>query len=425
MDADHRYRGVDHAIHVAEGFTSYHVFSLWDTFRAEHPLLSILEPARDGDMIRSMLAHRAQSVHGVMPVWSFGSAETWCMIGYHSVSVIADAYLKGIGGFDGREAFEAMKASATYATYGDLGDYMKLGYVPLDREEEAASKTLEYAYDDWAIARMAGAQGRTADRDAFDKRAASFANVFDPATGFMRAKKSDGRFREPFDPLFAQYGSDYTEGNAWQYTWFVPHDVEKLIALMGGRAAFVERLDRLFSLRAGADQFKQVEDISGLIGQYAHGNEPSQHIAYLYSYAGQPWRTQERIHQILSTLYDASPAGIPGNEDCGQMSAWYVFSALGFYPVCPGSMQYVIGRPSLPEAVLSVGAGRTFTVRADNLSGSNLYIQSATLNGAPYDKAYIRHEDIVRGGTLTFVMGPRPNPAWATAAQSVPYSMTR
>ena len=424
MDVDGRYRGLDEAIHVADGFTNYHVFSLWDTFRAEHPLLTIIQPKRDGDMIRSMLAHREQSVHHILPVWSFGSSETWCMIGYHAVSVIADACLKGIEGFDRQEAFEAMKASATYAPYGDLGDYMKLGYVPVDREQEAASKTLEYAYDDWTIAQTAKSLGRTEDAEVFRKRAASFVNVFDPATGFMRAKKLDGQFREPFDPLYAQYGSDYTEGNAWQYTWFVPHDVRKLIALMGGPARFVERLDQLFSLQANEEKYKQVEDISGLIGQYAHGNEPSQHIAYLYSYAGQPWRTQERIHQILSTLYDDTPAGIPGNEDCGQMSAWYVFSALGFYPVAPGSLEYVIGRPSLPRAVLHLPSGKTFTVSAENLSEANLYIQSATLRGEPYDKSYIRHEDILRGGTLAFVMGPRPNPAWGSAPASAPYSMT-
>jgi predicted alpha-1,2-mannosidase len=347
------------------------------------------------------------------------------MIGYHAVPVIADAYLKGIRGFDAGEAFEAMKASATYAPYGDLGDYMKLGYVPVDREPEAASKTLEYAYDDWTIARMAAALNRPDDGAAFAKRAESFERIFDPKTGFMRAKKSDGGFREPFDPLYAQYGSDYTEGNAWQYTWFVPHDVKKLIALMGGPSRFVERLDQLFSLQASEDKYKQVEDISGLIGQYAHGNEPSQHIAYLYSYAGQPWRTAERVHQILTTLYGDTPAGIPGNDDCGQMSAWYVFSALGFYPVCPGSLEYVFGRPSLREAVLHLPSDNTFTVRAENLSDANLYIQSAQLRGEPYDKAYLRHEDILRGGTLTFVMGPRPNPAWASSPASAPYSMTR
>jgi predicted alpha-1,2-mannosidase len=425
MDVDGRYRGPDQAIHVAEGWTNYHIFSLWDTFRAQHPLLTILEPQRDGEMIRSMLAHRAQSVHHLLPVWSFGGQETWCMIGYHAVSVIADAYLKGIRNFDAAAAFEAMRASATRASYGGLGDYMKLGFVPIDREKEGASKTLEYAYDDWTIAKMARALGRGADEELFARRAASFRKVFDPASGFMRARRADGRFREPFDPLHAQYGGDYTEGNAWQYTWFVPHDVAALIDLMGGKERFVQRLDQLFSLEVSKDRFKHVEDIAGLIGQYAHGNEPSQHIAYLYSYAGQPWRTQERIQQITSTLFDDTPEGISGNEDCGQMSAWYIFSALGFYPVAPGSLEYVIGRPGLRQARIDVGGGKTFTVRAENLSAENFYIQSVTLDGAPHDKAFIRHEDIVKGGTLTFVMGPKPNRRWATAPASAPYSMSR
>jgi predicted alpha-1,2-mannosidase len=424
MDVDGRYRGVDQSIHVAKGFTNHHIFSLWDTFRAQHPLLTLLEPARDADMIRSMLEHRAQSVHHILPIWSFGSAETWCMIGYHAVPVIADAYLKGIRGFDAGAAFEAMKASASYAPYDGLADYMKLGYVPVDREKEAASKTLEYAYDDWTIARMAAALGRTDDQKAFEKRAASFRAVFDEKSGFMRARKSDGAFREPFDPLYAQYGSDYTEGNAWQYSWFVPHDVEGLIGLMGGPARFVARLDQLFALEAKPGAFAHVEDIAGLIGQYAHGNEPSHHIAYLYSYAGQPWRTQERVHQITRTLYDDTPKGLSGNEDCGQMSAWYVFTALGFYPVTPGSLQYVIGSPHLPRAALHLG-GKTFTVIAEGLSAQNIYIQSARLDGKAYDKAYVRHQDLVRGGTLVFRMGPTPNKTWATAPASAPYSMSR
>jgi predicted alpha-1,2-mannosidase len=423
MDVDGRYRGADQSIHVARGFTNHHVFSLWDTFRAEHPLLTLLEPARDADMIRSMLAHQRESVPHVLPVWSFGSSETWCMIGYHAVPVIADAWLKGIRGFDGKAAFDAMKASATYGPYDGLAAYMKYGYVPADLEKESASKTLEYAYDDWTIARMAAALGRADDQRLFEKRAASFRAIYDPGRGFMRAKKSDGQFREPFDPLHAQYGSDYTEGNAWQYSWFVPHDVEGLIQLMGGRERFVSRLDELFALKTAPGAFAQVEDIAGLIGQYAHGNEPSHHIAYLYSYAGQPWRTQERVHQITRTLYDDTPAGLAGNEDCGQMSAWYIFTALGFYPVAPGSLEYVFGSPHLPKAVLRL-SGKTFTVIAEGLSEANIYIQSARLNGKPYDKAYLRHQDLVRGGTLVFTMGPRPNKEWAVAPGSAPYSMS-
>jgi predicted alpha-1,2-mannosidase len=424
MDVDHRYRGLDQANHVARGFTNYHVFSLWDTFRAAHPLFTILQPARDGEMIRSMLAHRAQSVHHILPIWSFGSTETWCMIGYHAVPVIADALLKGVRGFDPAEAFAAMKASATYAPYGGLGAYMKYGYVPVDLEKEAASKTLEYAYDDWAIARVARALGKPEVERLFDRRAASFRAIFDPATGFMRARKSDGKFREPFDPLYAQYGSDYTEGNAWQYSWYVPHDVRALIELLGGPTRFVERLDQLFALKASDEKYKQVEDIAGLIGQYAHGNEPSQHIAYLYSYAGQPWRTQERIRQIMDTLFDDTPEGLSGNEDCGQMSAWYIFSALGFYPVAPGSLEYVIGVPRFRRAEVKLPNGKTFTVRADNLSRSNGYIQAATVDGRPWDKAYLRHQDLMRGATVDFSMGPQPNKSWASKPASAPYSMT-
>jgi len=347
------------------------------------------------------------------------------MIGYHAVPVIADAYLKGIRNFDPQAAFDAMKASATYAPYGGLGDYMKYGYVPIDLEKEGASKTLEYAYDDWSIAAMAKGLGRTEDNQEFSKRAAYFRHIYDPTTGYMRAKKSDGRFREPFDPIYAQYGSDYTEGNALQYSFFVPQDVQGLIELMGGRERFVERIDQLFTMKTDDSKYKQVEDIAGLIGQYAHGNEPSQHIAYLYSYAGQPWRTQERIHQIMNTLFDDTPEGISGNEDCGQMSAWYIFSALGFYPVCPGTLEYVIGTPTFPRAALNVGAGKTFTVLADNLSDTNLYVQSVTLNDQKYDKAYLRHEDIMKGGVLHFEMGPHPNREWATAPTSTPYSMSR
>ena len=401
------------------------MFSLWDTFRAAHPLLTILNPERDADMIRSLLAHRRQSVHGILPVWSFGGAETWCMIGYHAVPVIADAYLKGIRGFDAGEALAAMTASASYGAYGGLAAYMKHGYVPIDLEKEGASKTLEYAYDDWTIAEMARAMGRTDVEREFRRRAASFRAIFDPATGFMRARNADGTFREPFDPLWAQYGGDYTEGNAWQYTWFVPHDVAGLIDLMGGADRFVARLDELFVLAAGKEKYGHVEDIAGLIGQYAHGNEPSQHIAYLYAYAGKPWRTQERIRQIVTAMFDDTPAGIAGNEDCGQMSAWYVFSALGFYPVAPGSNEYVIGAPQLPRAAIHLPSGRTFTVVAEGLSERNLYVQSARLDGRPYDRAFLRHEDLVAGGTLTFVMGPAPNPAWASSPGAAPYSMSR
>ena len=290
---------------------------------------------------------------------------------------------------------------------------------------EAASKTLEYAYDDWTIAQMARSLGKKEDSAEFYKRAGSFRNIYDPATGFMRAKRSDGAFREPFDAIYAQYGSDYTEGNAWQYTWYVPQDVAGLINLMGGREKFIEKLDTLFTLKGDEAKYKQVEDIAGLIGQYAHGNEPSQHIAYLYAYAGAPWKTQERIHQIMTGLFNNTPDGISGNEDCGQMSAWYIFSSMGFYPVCPGSLEYVIGTPGLKRAVINLGGGKTFTIIANHLSDANIYIQSATLNGSNYEKSYLRHEDVMRGGTLRFEMGPQPNKGWASAREDAPYSMSK
>jgi predicted alpha-1,2-mannosidase len=297
--------------------------------------------------------------------------------------------------------------------------------VPIDLETEAASKTLEYAYDDWTIAQMARGLGKKDDYAEFYKRAGSFRNIYDPNTGFMRAKKSDGAFREPFDAIYAQYGSDYTEGNAWQYSWYVPQDVAGLIRLTGGREKFIEKLDTLFTLRGDEAKYKQVEDIAGLIGQYAHGNEPSQHIAYLYAYAGAPWKTQERIHQIMTGLFNNTPDGISGNEDCGQMSAWYIFSSMGFYPVCPGSLEYVIGTPGLKKAVINLGGGKTFTIIANNLSDTNIYIQSATLDGRKYEKSYLRHEEIMRGGTLRFEMGPQPNKQWASAREDAPYSMSK
>jgi predicted alpha-1,2-mannosidase len=425
MDADRRYRGLDQQIHKADNFTNYTIYSLWDTYRATHPLFTLTQTERVPDMISSMLSHYDQSVHHILPVWSFHANETWCMIGYHAVSVIADAYLKGIRDFDTEKAFRAMKASASYSPYDGFGSYMYYGFVPIDKENKGASKTLEYAYDDWTIARMAEASGFENDRDEFFKRAGSYKNVFDTATCFMRAKNSNGTWREPFDPFYAQYGGDYTEGNAWQYSWYVPHDIAGLIALMGGEDIFISRLDSLFMLQASAEQFKHVEDIAGLIGQYAHGNEPSKHIAYLYTYAGQPWKTQERIHQIMNNLFDNTAYGICGNEDCGQMSAWYLFSSMGFYPVCPGSNEYVLGSPSVERASIHLINGKTFTILADNLSADNIYIQKIELNGRSHTKTFITHDEILNGGELLFYMGPSPNKQWGTATGDRPYSSGR
>jgi predicted alpha-1,2-mannosidase len=422
-DADDRYRGLDQQIHHADGFTNYTVYSLWDTYRAAHPLFTITQPDRVPDMIRSMLAHYDHSVHHILPVWSFHGNETWCMIGYHAVSVIADAYRKNIRDFDAEHAFQAMKASATYGPYDGLKHYMHYGFVPIDKEQEGASKTLEYAYDDWTIAQMAKAMGKEDDHRHFMTRSASYRNIWDSSTGFMRARRADSTFREPFDPFYAQYGGDYTEGNAWQYTWYAPHDPEGLIGLMGGPEVFAWRLDSLFILEAGKEKYGHVEDIAGLIGQYAHGNEPSQHIAYLYVYAGMPWKTQERIHQIMQNLFDGTPYGICGNEDCGQMSAWYIFSSLGFYPVCPGSNEYVIGTPAVQKATIFLENGNIFTVKAVGRSEKNIYVQSIILNGKPYTRYYVDHATLMNGGELVFLMGPEPVKRKLNGDE-IPYSMS-
>jgi predicted alpha-1,2-mannosidase len=344
------------------------------------------------------------------------------MIGYHAVPVIADAWMKGIRGYDADEALQAMVASASYGPYDGLAQYMQLGYVPIDEEDEAASKTLEYAFDDWTIARMAGAMGRKDIARRFATRAANWKHAFDPATGFMRARKRDGHFREPFDPTASGYGSDYTEGNAWQYSWYVPQDVAGLAQALGGDDQLLAKLDQVFDAKVDPKTFAHMEDITGLIGWYAHGNEPSHHVAYLYAYAGQPWRTQARLATIMATQYKPTTDGLAGNDDLGQMSAWFVFTALGFYPVTPGSNEYVIGRPFLRRATLHLPNGKQFDVIADGLDDAHGYIGSATLNGKPLDRAFLRHEDIVAGGTLRFRMQATPNTAWATSQR--PYSMS-
>lgn len=422
-DADGRYRGPGNQVHRAEGYTFRSTFSLWDTFRAEHPLLTLIQPASlSSEIVRSLVASREDSPDGILPVWQFQGRETWTMIGYHAAPVITDAYLKGIRGFDADAALAAMVASATYAPYGGLGEYMKRGYVPIDHEPEAASKTVEYAYDDWTIARMARAMGRTDIAAIFEKRAGNWRNSFDAQTGFIRARRSDGSFRTPFDPTAINYGSDYTEGNAWQYSWFVPQDQAALVRALGGDAATVAKLDAMFEFDNSKLDYSHAEDIAGLIGQYIHGNEPSHHVAYLYSYAGAPWRTQARLKQIVETQYRPTPDGLSGNDDLGQMSAWLVFTALGFYPVTPGSLEYVIGRPFVNQATLSLPNERQLTVIADRLDTRHPYVGKVMLNGIPVTRAYLRHDEIMAGGELRFIMQAKPNTAWATRRQDRPYS---
>ena len=424
-DADGRFRGPDDAVHRAEGYTFRSTFSLWDTFRAEHPLLTLIQPEKtNSDFVRSLLASRKASPHGILPVWQFQGQETWTMIGYHAVPVIAEAHLKGIGGFDANEALDAMVASATYAPYGGLGDYMKLGYVAIDREPEAASKTVEYAYDDWTIARMAEAMGRKDVAATFFKRAGNWRNSFDAKTGFLRARKTDGSFRVPFDPTAINYGSDYTEGNAWQYSWFVPQDQASLFKTMGGDKAAIAKLDAMFEFDNSKLDYSHAEDIAGLIGQYIHGNEPSHHVAYLYNYAGAPWRTQERLKQIVDSQYKPTPDGLSGNDDLGQMSAWLMFTALGFYPVTPGSLEYVIGRPFVERATLNLPNGKRFTIAA-NMGDDRPYVGRVTLNGRPLARSFMRHEEIMAGGELRFEMQATPNRTWAVAPGARPYSMSQ
>jgi predicted alpha-1,2-mannosidase len=424
-DADGRWRGPDNQVHQAQGFTFHSSFSLWDTFRAEHPLLTIIEPKQTNtDFIRSLIESQKVSPDGILPVWQFQGRETWCMIGYHAVPIIADAYLKGIDGFDVGDALKAMTASATYAPYGGLGDYMKLGYVPIDKEPEAASKTVEYAFDDWTIAQMAKKAGRADVAATFSKRSQNWRNGFDAKTGWVRARLSNGQFRTPFDPVSIKYGSDYTEGNAWQYSWFMPQDEGGMIRLLGGDAKVVAKLDAMFNYDNSKLDYSGSEDIAGLIGQYIHGNEPSHHVAYLYSYAGAPWRTQERLKQIVDSQYKPTEDGLAGNDDLGQMSAWLVFTGLGFYPVTPGSLEYVIGRPFVDHATLNLPNGKQFRIVTDGLGEAHPYVGKVMLNGQPLEKGFITHAQIEAGGELRFVMSATPNKTWATKKGDRPYSMT-
>jgi len=405
MDIDGKYLGRDLHVHQADSFDYYTVFSLWDTYRALHPLLTIIDRKRTNDFIRTFL--RQYEEGGLLPVWELSANETNCMIGYHSVPVIADAFIKGIGDYDAEEALEAMKTSANKDQFG-LRYYNMYGFIPGDKESESVSKTLEYAYDDWCIARMAEALGKPDDYREYIRRAQYYKNLFDPSSGFMRAKMNNQWFT-PFDPYEVNF--NYTEANAWQYSFYVPQDINGLIGLMGGKEKFAQRLDDLFSAdmaTTGRDQ----ADITGLIGQYAQGNEPSHHMAYLYDFAGQPWKTQRVVHNIMSHFFTNQRDGLCGNEDCGQMSAWYVFSALGFYPVTPGSGVYAIGTPRFPFAKIELENGKTFTISANNISDSNFYIQSCTLDGQNLEAPLLGHEEIMKGGSLVFEMGNTPNYDW-------------
>ena len=412
-DMDGAYYGPDKQVHQADGWTNYSTFSLWDTYRAAHPLYTYIEPQRVNDMVKSFLAFSEQN--GRLPVWNFYGSETDMMIGYHAVPVIVDAYLKEIGDFDPKKALAACVATANIDEYRGIGLYKKYGYVPYDvtdhynSENWSLSKTLEYAYDDYCIARMAEKLGEKQIADEFDKRSLNYKNVYNSQTTFMQPRNNKGSFIENFSP------DDYTphicESNGWQYFWSVQQDVDGLISLVGGKERFAQKLDSMFTYNPSADEDLPIFS-TGMIGQYAHGNEPSHHVIYLFNAIGQPWKTQKYAAEVMHELYKNTPAGLCGNEDCGQMSAWYVFSAMGFYPVDPISGKYEIGTPMYPEMKMHLANGKTFTILAPAVSKENIYIQSVKLDGKPYDKSYITHEQIMNGSIFEFEMGNKPGKVW-------------
>lgn len=405
MDIDGSYKGLDQNIHKANGFTNYTTFSLWDTYRALHPLFNIVQPKRNADMIQSMLSHYSQSVHKALPVWSHYANENWCMIGYHAVSLIADAVVKGNANFDTQLALQACINSSNLKYYDGIEYYLQYGYVPEDKNGSSVSKTLEYAYDDWCIAQIAKKLNNTTVYNEYMKRSQSYKNVFDASIGFMRPRLSDGSFKQEFDPLDT-HGQGFIEGNAWNYSLYVPHDVEALVTMNGGKGKFTQHLDSLFTMTLPDKYFENTEDITrdGIIGNYVHGNEPSHHVAYLYNWTGHPEKAQQRIRMILDTMYRPKPDGLGGNDDCGQMSAWYIFSSLGFYPVTPGSDHYSFGSPKIKEAVLNLENGKSLKITARNQSAKNVYVSKIELNKQILNRTYITHEEIMNGGELIYYM---------------------
>ncbi len=411
-DKNGQFRLENDSIVTAKNYTAYSTLSLWDTFRAEHPLLTLIAPDRVSDMVNSMLAF--YDTKKILPVWTLYGNETNTMTGYHSIPVIVDAYQKGIRGFDAEKAYEAMKNTMMQDDRG-LIYYKKYGFIPYSLLDESVTITLEYAYDDWCVAQMARALGKEADYQYFLNRSKAYQQLFDKKSGFMRGKSVDGKsWNAPFDPKHSNHReqTDYTEGNAWQHSWFVPQAVDDLIAIHGGNEIFTSRLEKLFTESSEITGDNVSADITGLIGQYAHGNEPSHHIAYMFNHANQPWRTQYWARHIMDTQYNTTPNGLSGNEDCGQMSAWYVLSSIGLYPMNPASGEYEIGSPIFEKSTIKLPENKTFMIEAEYVSHTNFYIQSATLNGKPFTKTTLSHQDILKGGTLHFVMGNKPNKNW-------------
>ncbi len=411
-DVDGSYMGADREIHKAEGWNNYSTFSLWDTYRASHPLFTYMHPERVNDMVKGFIKFYEES--GALPLWNLYGWETDMMIGYHAVPVVVDAYLKGIGDFDAEKALEACVATANRDEYHGIGEYKKLGYVPAYSDKSlwkswSMSKTMEYAYDDYCIARMAEKMGKKDIADEFYKRSQNYRNVYNPESTFMQPRDEKGNFAKDFKPEV--YTEDICESNGWQYLCSVQHDVEGLINLVGGKDRFIQKLDSMFTYVPGTDEELPIFS-TGMIGQYAHGNEPSHHVIYLYNKVGQPWKTQKYAAQVMHELYKNTPDGLCGNEDCGQMSSWYVFSAMGFYPVDPVSGEYEIGTPMFSKMKMNLSNGKSFTVLAPNVSKDNIYIQSVKVNGKPYDKSYITHDLIMSGATVEFEMGNQPGPVW-------------
>lgn len=424
MDVDGKYRGLDHEIHQADGFTNYTVFSLWDTYRAEHPFLALFKPDRDRDMVESMLAHYDQNVLHFLPVWSHCANENWCMSGYHAVPVLADAITKGLD-IDRDRALEAMVTTSKADWYAGLGEYMRLGYVPYDKISTAASNTLEYSYDDWTIWHTACLTGNEKVADEYLARAQYYRNVFDTELGFARPKYADGTFKKDFD-IMQTMGEGFIEGNSLNFSFHAPQDVYGVMDLMGGEKKFISALDELFYNDLPEYAYATNEDITKdcLIGGYVHGNEPSHHIPYLYAWTSQPWKTQYWMREIINRMYRPDIHGLGGNDDCGQMSAWYIFGVLGFYPVCPGSDQYVFGAPYLPYARIALPNGKTLEVKADGVSDTNRYVKKVLRDGVEFKKLYITHDDLLQGGTLEFVMASRPNKARGLKPADKPYSLS-
>ena len=414
-DQNGQFRKENDVIETAHNYTAYSTLSLWDTFRAENPLLSIIAPDKTSDIINSMLSY--YETHKILPVWTLYANETNTMTGYHSIPVIVNAYKSGIKGFDIEKAYEAMKTTMMQDQRG-LNYYKEYGYIPYELLDESVTITLEYAFDDWCVAQVAKDLGKMKDYEFFLNRSKAYQYLFDTNTGFMRGKSKDGKsWNEPFDPKYSNHRehTDYTEGNAWQHSWFVPHNLDNIISLHGSNQKFTEKLEQLFTESSEITGNNISSDISGLIGQYAHGNEPSHHIAYMFNHANKPWKTQYWVRHILDTQYNTTPNGLSGNEDCGQMSAWYIFSSIGLYPLNPASGNYEIGSPIFEKSTIKLSNYKTFVIIAKNVSDKNIYIQSATLNNQEFNNTSISHQQIMKGGTLEFVMGSKPNKTWGTA----------